>query len=58
MLLQKTYVFVERTMMMTDKIYVPPIKIQGRLKRIWSTGWWVPVYSGIYIVQWLPVWRN
>ena len=24
----------------------------------WSTGWWVAVYRGKCIMQWLPVWKN
>lgn len=24
----------------------------------WSTGYWIPIYRGNKIIQWLPVWRD
>lgn len=24
----------------------------------WSTGYWIPMYQGNKIIQWLPVWRD
>lgn len=33
-------------------------KVYDPVKNAWSTGWWVPVYQGNYIVEWLPVWAD
>lgn len=31
-------------------------RVYDPIMNTWSTGWWIPVYSGKYIVEWLPVW--
>lgn len=33
-------------------------KIYDPLTDIWSTGYWIPVYHGNCIIQWVPVWGD
>lgn len=33
-------------------------KVYDPVTDTWSTGLWIPVYRGNYIVHWLPVWSD
>lgn len=33
-------------------------KIYDPLTDIWSTSYWIPVYHGNRIIQWVPVWGD
>lgn len=31
-------------------------KLYDPIGKVWSTGYWIPLYSGKHIFQYLPVW--
>ena len=33
-------------------------KVYDPIDDEWSTGWWIPVYQGNIIVDYLPVWEE
>lgn len=33
-------------------------RVYDPVTNTWSTGYWIPIYQGNMVVQWLPVWRD
>lgn len=33
-------------------------KVYDPITNKWSTGWWIPIYKGRHIINWLPIWSD